>query len=88
MFSERSTYRPSQKRFSATRLGSSVVAGSSRIGSAGARSDTALTGPSAMIQVSLLLPPRCIETMGTSSALETRVSPPGITANESPVAPT
>ena len=52
-----------------------------RIGDAGgASSVTALTGPSDSTQVSLLPPPRCIDTIGTSRALDTRVSPPGITA--------
>ena len=47
---------------------------------AGASSDTVLTGPSDSTHVSLLPPPRCIDTTGTSLAPATRVNPPGITA--------
>ena len=57
-------------------------------GPGGASSVTGLTGPSDSTQVSLLPPPRCIDTIGTSCVLETRVSPPGITAYESPAAAT
>ena len=38
--------------------------------------------------MSLLPPPRCIETTAESSEGETRASPPGITAQESPTAAT
>ena len=44
------------------------------------------TGPSERTQVSLLPPPRCMETTGVSIDGETRASPPGITTQESPSA--
>jgi hypothetical protein len=38
-----------------------------------------LTGPEARTQVSLLLPPRCMEITRVSAALATRARPPGMT---------
>ena len=45
---------------------------------AGRSSVTGLTGPSESTQVSLLPPPRCMETTRESRELATRVRPPGI----------
>src|SRR5439155_17992625 len=85
----RSAWRPSQNRLSATRLGRSAARRSCRMGEpAGLSSDAPTAGPSASTQVSLLPPPRRIDTTETSRALDTRVRPPGIAAYESPEAPT
>src|SRR5579864_4918859 len=45
-----------------------------------------LIGPSASTQVSLLAPPRCIDTTVSVEALEYRVNPPGITEKPEPLA--
>jgi hypothetical protein len=80
MDSDRSAYRPSQKRLSATRLGRSKVARLTSNGCAGGRSKlNSGAGPSPSSQVSLLPPPRCIETTMLLSDAEMRLSPPGIT---------
>src|SRR5208283_1134785 len=85
MFSERSTYRPSQKALSATRLGTTRETRCNSTGSFRGRSKLKVsTGLSHWTQASLLWPPRCIETTDPSASA-TRTSPPGSAIHLLPV---
>ena len=78
--SARCTYRPSQNRSSATRLGRSLPPRLSSTGcDAGASRRHLVDRAVAETQVSLLPPPFCSETTSESAEPVTRVSPPGIT---------
>ena len=78
--SDRCTYRPSQYRSSATRLGRSAPPRlSDTFSVAGVSSVTVETGPVLCTQTSLLPPPFCKLTTNDSADCVTRVSPPAIT---------